>query len=93
LSAPFPGDTYTVNVGALSHRPAAPYSSRHAPSLRAIYDLGAPATNSVWVLSTGQSGSPFSDLYSSMLPLWRDVKYLPMRPAGRDALVLELRPR
>jgi hypothetical protein len=29
-----------------------------------------------------------------MLPLWRDVKYLPMRAAaGREALVLELRPK
>jgi len=45
------------------------------------------------VQSTGQSGSPFSDLYASMLPLWRDAGYLPMRAAGRDALVLELRPK
>jgi penicillin amidase len=94
LRTPFPGDTYTVNVGALSHQPGAPFSTRHAPSLRAIYDLGAPATNSAWVHSTGQSGSPFSELYASMLPLWRDVDYLPMRPAaGRDVRVLELRPR
>lgn len=91
---PFPGDTYTVNVGALGHRAEAPFATRHAASFRAIYDLGAPEKNSVWVLSTGQSGSPFSEQYASMLPLWRDVQYLPMRPAaGRNARVLELRPR
>jgi penicillin amidase len=82
-----------VNVGALSHRAAAPFSTRHAASLRAVHDLAAPDTNSYWVQSTGQSGSPFSDLYASMLPLWRDARYLPMRAAGREALVLELRPK
>jgi penicillin G amidase len=94
LRTPFPGDTYTVNVGALSHRPEAPFTTRHAASLRAIYDLAAPDTNSAWVQSTGQSGSPFSNLYASMLPLWRDVKYFPMRPAEPgQAAVLQLSPR
>jgi penicillin amidase len=94
LRTPFPGDTYTVNVGALTHRPGAPFTTRHAASLRAIYDLAALDGNSFWVHSTGQSGSPFSEHYASMVPLWRDLKYLPMRPAaGRDRLVLELRPQ
>ena len=94
LRTPFPGDTYTVNVGALAHREEAPFSTRHAASLRAVYDLGALDGNSFWVLSTGQSGSPFSDLYTSMLPLWRDVKYVPMRPAkGRNTMVLQLAPK
>jgi penicillin amidase len=93
LRTPFPGDTYTVNVGALSHRASAPFTTRHAASLRAVHDLAALDANSHWVQSTGQSGSPFSDLYASMLPLWRDAAYLPMRAAaGREALVLELRP-
>jgi penicillin amidase len=94
LKTPVPGDTYTVNVGALSHRPEAPFSTRHAPTLRAIYDLAGPAGNSVWIHSTGQAGSPFSDDYASMLPLWRDGGYVPMRAAaGSNARVLELRPR
>ena len=78
----------------VTHRAGAPFTTRHAASLRAIYDLAAPDANSFWVLSTGQSGSPFSEHYASMVPLWRDVKYLPMRPAaGRDAVVLELLPK
>ncbi len=94
LRTPYPGDTYTVNVGALSHRLDAPFSTRHAASFRAIYDLSAFDGRSAWILSTGQSGSPFSEHYADMLPLWRDVQYLPMRPAsGRGAMVLELRPK
>jgi penicillin amidase len=94
LRTPFPGDTYTVDVGALSHRSEAPFATRHAAGLRSVYDLAASGNRSVWVLSTGQSGSPFSEQYADMLPLWRDVQYLPMRPAvSRDAAVLELVPR
>jgi penicillin amidase len=94
LRAPVPGDTYTVNVGALSHLTAAPFTTRHAASLRAVHDLAALDANSFWVHSTGQSGSPFSDLYASMLPLWRDARYLPMRSAaGRESRVLEVLPK
>jgi penicillin amidase len=81
LRTAYPGDTFTINVGALSHRAEAPFATHHAASLRAIYDLAALDRNSIWVHSTGQVGHPFSDLYSSMLPLWRDVRYLPMRRA------------
>jgi penicillin amidase len=94
LRTPFPGDTYTVNVGALTHQASAPFTTRHAASLRAVHDLAALDANSYWVQSTGQSGSPFSGLYANMLPLWRAAGYLPMRAAaGREALVLELRPK
>jgi penicillin amidase len=91
LGTPYPGDTFTINVGALSHRPEAPFSTRHAASLRAIIDFGA-LPSSLWVLSTGQSGNPLVPHYSSQLPLWRDVSYLPMTAAAADARVLELRP-
>ena len=94
LRIAYPGDTHTINVGALSHRAEAPFSTRHTATLRAIYDLAALESNSVWVGSSGQVGNPFSDLYASMLPLWRDVLYLPMRPpSAREAMTLELRPR
>ncbi len=94
LRIAYPGDTHTINVGWLSHRAEAPFSTRHTATLRAIYDLAALDSNSVWVGSSGQVGNPFSDLYASMLPLWRDVLYLPMRPpSAREAMTLELRPR
>ena len=94
LRIAYPGDTHTINVGWLSHRAEAPFSTRHTATLRAIYDLAALESNSIWVGSSGQVGNPFSDLYASMLPLWRDVLYLPMRPpSAREAMTLELRPR
>jgi len=91
LRTPYPGDTHTINVGALSNRPGAPFTTRHTASLRAIYDLGAPE-KSLWILSSGQAGNPLSPLYSSMLPLWRDVEYLPMTPAAPSAFALVLKP-
>jgi len=68
LQTPYPGDTFTINVGALSHRPDAPFTTSHAASLRAIHDFGS-AGSSTWVHSTGQAGHPLSHLYSSMLPM------------------------
>ncbi len=94
LRVPYPGDTHTVNVGALSHRADAPFSTRHTATLRAIYDLAALESSSLWILSSGQAGNPLSDDYASMLLLWRDGLYLPMRPpSAREATTLELRPR
>jgi len=92
LRAPVPGDTYTVNAAALSYRADLPFSVRHAPTLRAIVDLAHPE-QSLWVQATGQSGNVLSEQYASLLPLWRDVQYLPMRAAPRDATLLQLRPR
>ena len=93
LRTAYPGDTHTINVGALSHRAEAPFSTRHTATLRAIYDMAALDRNSVWIHSSGQVGNPFSDLYASMLPLWRDVQYLPMHPAARESVTLQLKPR
>ena len=94
LRTAVPGDTHTINVGALSHRAEAPYSTRHTATLRAIYDLSALESNSVWIGSSGQAGNPFSDSYASMQSLWRDVQYLAMRPPPpHDAVTLELKPR
>ena len=94
LSIAYPGDAHTINVGSLSHRPEAPFSTRHTATLRAIYDFAALESNSFWTLSSGQVGNPFSEWYASMLPLWRDVLYLPMRPPlARQATTLELKPR
>src|SRR3546814_344175 len=56
VSVPTPGDAFTIDVGRSD--PAddqAPYANRHAPSLRAIYDL-ADLNRSQFIDSTGQSG-------------------------------------
>ena len=74
-----PGDTFTVNVGRNNLRDAKePFASRHAASLRALYDL-SDLENSEFIHSTGQSGNVFSPLYRDYARRWSDVGYLPMR--------------
>ena len=95
---PAPGDTYTVNVGRNTlNKDAAPFASRHAASLRAIYDL-ADLDKSVYIHSTGQSGNLLSPLYKNFAERWSRAEYIPMSMQRRDALVdslgtLKLQPR
>jgi penicillin amidase len=79
IRLPSPGDTFTINVGRHNLRDeAAPFTSHHAASLRALYDL-SNLENSRFIHSTGQSGNVFSPLYRNYSPRWVDAAYLPMR--------------
>lgn len=79
LSAPFPGDSFTVNVGRLELLQAdSPYNTKQGPSLRTIYDL-SDLEKSVFVYQSGQSGWVQSSLYRNMLPLWAHNEYLPLQ--------------
>lgn len=78
LSVPYPGDSFTINVGQLSMRPGAPFNTRHAASLRAVYELSAPA-NGHWIYATGQVGHPLSDHYGDLLTRWQKAQPLPIR--------------
>jgi penicillin amidase len=74
-----PGDTYTINVGRYNLRDEVePFTSRHAASLRALYDL-SDLENSRFIHSTGQSGNVLSPLYSNYTQRWAEVNYLPMK--------------
>jgi penicillin amidase len=78
LRIPVPGDAYTLNVGQSNFADeAAPYASRHAPSLRAIYDLADPQA-SVFIHSAGQSGNLLSPHYSDFAGRWARGEYVPM---------------
>jgi penicillin amidase len=78
IRVPTPGDAYTLNVGQSDFADESdPYSSRHAPSLRAIYDLGDPQA-SVFIHSAGQSGNPLSRHYADFAPRWVRGEYVPM---------------
>jgi len=78
IRTPTPGDAYTLNVGQSDFADESdPYASRHAASLRAIYDLGDPQA-SVFIHSTGQSGNPLSPHYSDFTPRWARGEYVPM---------------
>jgi penicillin amidase len=98
ISVPSPGDTYTINVGrtALANE-SAPFASRHAASLRAIYDL-SDLDKSVYMHSTGQSGNVLSPLYRNFAERWSRVEYIPMSMKRSDAAAdslgtLRLQPR
>ena len=86
IRVPSPGDTYTVDVGrnTLTNE-SAPFASRHAASLRAIYDL-ADLDKSVYIHSTGQSGNLLSPLYKNFAERWARVEYIPMSMKRSDAL-------
>lgn len=93
LSGPSDGDTHTVNVSRVRLRPdwtGARYTNDHGPGLRALYDLADPTRSRV-MISTGQSGLPWSRNHSDLLGPWQRVDYLPLwqAPAVRT---LQLRP-
>ncbi|MGE5615400.1 MAG: penicillin acylase family protein, partial [Bacillota bacterium] len=96
VSPETPGDTYTIDVGHFFIRdPARPFANRHAPSLRAIYDL-ADLDRSVFIHSTGQSGNFLSPWYANFAARWANVEYITI-PTRRDAIraahTLSLRPQ
>jgi len=78
IRVPSAGDAFTVNVGR-SHldNEAEPFASRHAASLRALYDLGDPQA-SLFIHSGGQSGNPLSKHYAAFSEAWARGEYVPM---------------
>jgi len=87
------GDGFTVNAGQYwPNGDATPFASRHAASMRAVYDL-ADLEDSRFIYQTGQSGLVFSSRYRDMKDGWAAMNYrrLQMRPA-RFAHQLTLRP-
>lgn len=79
-----PGDTYSVDVGHYFIRDEArPFANRHAPSLRAIYDL-SDLDRSVFIQSTGESGNFLSPWYANFAERWAKVRYItiPTAPAS-----------
>ncbi|APV51963.1 hypothetical protein BWI17_21210 [Betaproteobacteria bacterium GR16-43] len=89
------GDGTTVNVGSTTIRDeAAPFSNRHAASLRMVYDF-SDLEKSVFMQSTGQSGHIASPWYSSFAERWARVDYITI-PTKREAIegarVLQLLP-
>lgn len=92
VGVPSAGDAYSVNVGQYNAAQAEqPFASRHAPSLRALYDLEDPE-RSQFIYQTGQSGLVFSPRYADMASAWASGGYRPLQrePARyRHRLVLE----
>lgn len=78
IRVPTPGDTYTVNVARNNFNDERePYASRHAASLRAIYDL-SDLEKSLFIHSGGQSGNLLSEHYDAFSQAWAKNQYIPM---------------
>jgi penicillin G amidase len=96
LRVPTGGDSYTVNVGRVGVKPDGTtgelYLNEHAPSLRAIYDLGDLSQSRV-MQSSGQSGLPWLPQYRSFVGPWARVEYVPLwAPRKQPTHVLQLEP-
>jgi penicillin amidase len=79
LTQPFPGDSFSVNVGRLELlRADNPFETKQAPSLRTLFDL-ADLEQSLFIYQTGQSGWVQSKLYRNMSALWAQNEYLPLQ--------------
>lgn len=78
------GDSFTVNVAQLSLRADAPYTTRHAASIRLVFDL-APEGGDRWIYPGGQSGNPLSPHYDDLLRRWQRVELLPLGPRPAPA--------
>jgi len=79
LTQPFPGDSFSVNVGRLELlRADNPFETKQAPSLRTLYDL-ADLEQSLFIYQTGQSGWVQNKFYRNMGALWASNEYLPLQ--------------
>jgi penicillin G amidase len=90
------GDSYTVNVGRVGVKPDATtgelYLNEHAPSMRALYDLGDSSQSRV-MHSSGQSGLPWLRHYRSFAADWARVEYVRLwSPPAAPAHALLLLP-
>ncbi len=63
------GGTYTISRGSYAARGANPFANGHGASYRALYDLKTPA-RSRFMISTGQSGNPYSPHYDDKVTPW-----------------------
>ena len=79
LQVPSGGDIFSINVGQYwANDPREPFASRHAASLRALYDLDN-LENSRFIYQSGQSGLVFSPRYRDMQAEWAGGMYRPLQ--------------
>ncbi len=76
LERPSAGGPYTVNRGQTGSG-SRPFANVHAAGYRAVFDFD-DLNNSVYIISTGQSGNPASRWYDTFATLWSDGRHVPM---------------
>jgi penicillin amidase len=77
------GGSYTLLRGRTDFRDKRPYANLHASAYRAVYDLAAP-DNSLFIISSGQSGHFLSPHYRDLAGRWAGLDYLPMTTRRED---------
>ena len=72
-----PGGDHTINRSSLDWSAQEPYISSDGPGYRAIYNM-ASTDDSMFIISTGQSGHVLSRHYDDLGTIWRTGDYIPM---------------
>lgn len=78
------GGNYTLLRGLSPGRGDRPFQNVHAAGLRVVYDF-ADLDRSVMMISTGESGHPFSRWYDHLATLWARGDTIPMSMDDADA--------
>ncbi len=78
------GGNYTLMRGHTSGTGSTPFRNVHAAGLRVVYDF-ADLDRSLMIISTGQSGHPFSRYYDHLAGLWARGDMIPMSMDEADA--------
>jgi penicillin amidase len=93
--APASGGAFTIRRGDFRFFSSRPYAAVHGSGYRAIYDLAHP-DNSLYVISTGESGNIYSPHYDDFIPYWTQGRYvtIPTSPSAiaasaKDRLLLQ----
>ncbi len=68
------GGAFTLRRGDFRFSAERPYAAVHGSGYRAIYDL-SHLDNSLYVITTGESGNVYSPYYADMMPLWAHGDY------------------
>ncbi len=89
------GGEFTINRGASEASEELPFASTHGAGYRGVYDFSDP-DSSAFVISTGQSGHPWSRHYDDLGALWRNGEYIVMsldpddiHPSATGTIILE----
>ncbi len=78
------GGAFTLLRADVNFRSTQPYAAIHGAGYRGIYDLSAP-DNSLFIISTGQSGNVFSRHYDDLIGEWAKGAYITI-PTAADTV-------
>ena len=83
IETPMSGGPYTLLRGQTKFNEERPYLARHGAAYRAVYDF-SDLDNSVYMISTGQSGNVMSEHYDDLSKLWGEVEFIKMSTKRTD---------